>query len=168
MVVPGSPALDLTPDHSAALHGASHKHEHLPKLDDWQSLLLDPARECTERRRSLCLTPVVHRSPRRSASPTRLALSISEAELRETRSTCAWRGASRVLRADVVSPPRYTPAYAIYEGDTLARAVLFNYVSDATGANDVVAVLKGFTVPASVSVKYLRASTVSEQYDITW
>ena len=31
----------------------------------------------------------------------------------------------------------YTPAYAIYEGENLERVLLFNYVTDSSGASDL-------------------------------
>ena len=64
----------------------------------------------------------------------------------------------------------YHPAYAIYEGDTPARLVLFNYVSDASGASNlqVNVNLAGAQIADSVSVRYFSASSVSEQYDIYW
>ena len=54
-----------------------------------------------------------------------------------------------------------TPAYAIYEGDTLARVALFNYMDDPTGAmalNVAISVGGGETgqpgtTPSSVKVK---------------
>lgn len=49
----------------------------------------------------------------------------------------------------------YTPAYAIYEGGSLARVALFNYVTDPSGASDytVDVGVVGGAVPAEVSVK---------------
>lgn len=51
----------------------------------------------------------------------------------------------------------YTPAYAIYEGDNLARVALFNYITDPSGANDYTATIsvQGGTVPAQIKVKYV-------------
>lgn len=54
-----------------------------------------------------------------------------------------------------------TPAYAVYEGNTLARVALFNYMNDPTGAMTLnVAIAVGGnntgqpgTTPASVKVK---------------
>ena len=56
-----------------------------------------------------------------------------------------------------------TPAYAIYEGDTLARVALFNYMTDPSGANTItVSISVGGgqtgqpgTTPSSVKVKYV-------------
>ena len=69
-----------------------------------------------------------------------------------------------------------TPAYAVYENDKLARMALINFMTDASGANDYTATISvgGGTfsepngVPASVKVKYLLASSVSEKDNITW
>ncbi len=49
----------------------------------------------------------------------------------------------------------YTPGYAIYENGNLARVLLVNFVTDATGASTYTATLTfpGGTVPGSVSVK---------------
>jgi len=70
----------------------------------------------------------------------------------------------------------FTPAYAIYEGNQVMRVVLFNYVTDSSGANDYTATISiggGQTgqsngTPASVQVKYLRAASVSQKANITW
>lgn len=50
---------------------------------------------------------------------------------------------------------QFTPQYAIYENDNLARVALFNYVTDPSGASDYVATIAvaGGAVPASVRVK---------------
>ena len=69
-----------------------------------------------------------------------------------------------------------TPAYAIYENGALARMVLMNYMTDPSGANDYAATIyvggSGWNepngVPASVQVKYLRAPSTSEKFNITW
>ncbi|KAG8908805.1 hypothetical protein FRB99_003043 [Tulasnella sp. 403] len=65
--------------------------------------------------------------------------------------------------------------YAIYENGVASRVVLINYVSNP-GASDYtaqIAIGGGQTglpskTPTSVKVKYLRADTVSEKYNITW
>jgi hypothetical protein len=52
----------------------------------------------------------------------------------------------------------FTPAYAIYEHGTLARVLLFNYVTDPSGASDLNINLNfaGTQVGASgVRVKYV-------------
>ncbi len=63
-------------------------------------------------------------------------------------------------------PPSHTSSF---------RVVLINYVSDP-GASDYTAIIavgggnsgQPAATPASVRVKYLLASTVSEKYNITW
>jgi hypothetical protein len=70
----------------------------------------------------------------------------------------------------------YTPAYGIYEGSQVVRVVLFNYVTDSSGANDYTATISiggGQTgqangTPASVKVKYLAASSVAQKGNFTW
>ncbi|KAI0087558.1 hypothetical protein BDY19DRAFT_994874 [Irpex rosettiformis] len=64
----------------------------------------------------------------------------------------------------------YTPGYAIYENGNLARVLLVNFVTDASGASTYTATLSfaGGNVPGSVSVKYLLAPSVSEKDNITW
>jgi len=50
----------------------------------------------------------------------------------------------------------YTPAYAIYERGNLARVLLFNYVTDPSGASDLQVGLtlgNGGNLPDSVEVK---------------
>jgi hypothetical protein len=49
----------------------------------------------------------------------------------------------------------FHPTYIVYEGDRPTRAVLFNYISDTSGAS-------------TASVRYFSASDISEQYNITW
>jgi hypothetical protein len=67
----------------------------------------------------------------------------------------------------------YTPAYAIYQGGNLARILLFNYVTDPSGASDLTVQLNlmgagGSAGPSQVQVKYLQASSVSQKGNITW
>ncbi|WWD09674.1 hypothetical protein V865_007802 [Kwoniella europaea PYCC6329] len=62
----------------------------------------------------------------------------------------------------------YHPIYAVYENDAPTRVVMFNYIDDSTGANDLQTTINVGTATSSVSVRYLRASSVSEQYNITW
>lgn len=49
----------------------------------------------------------------------------------------------------------FTPQYAIYENDQLAKVVLFNYVTDPSGGSDLTVsiTVPGGTVPPEVSVK---------------
>ncbi|KAH9850236.1 hypothetical protein C2E23DRAFT_896579 [Lenzites betulinus] len=70
----------------------------------------------------------------------------------------------------------YTPAYAIYENDALARMVLINFLDDPSGANDYTATIsvggqqfgEANAMPTQVTVKYLLAPSVSEKDNITW
>ncbi|CAL1698450.1 unnamed protein product [Somion occarium] len=70
----------------------------------------------------------------------------------------------------------FTPAYAVYEGGSLARLALFNFITDPSGANDYtvsISIGGGDTgqpngTPAQVSVKYLLAPSVAEKENITW
>lgn len=49
----------------------------------------------------------------------------------------------------------YTPSYAIYDGEKLARVALFNYIDDPTGANDLkVTITVPQGVPPTIRVKY--------------
>ncbi|KAH7884820.1 glycoside hydrolase family 79 protein [Phlebopus sp. FC_14] len=65
----------------------------------------------------------------------------------------------------------YTPVYGVYENGQIARLVVFNYVTDPSGASEVqftFGVVGGGGVGGSVVVKYLQAPSVSEQSNITW
>ncbi|KAF9474970.1 hypothetical protein BDN70DRAFT_884295 [Pholiota conissans] len=63
----------------------------------------------------------------------------------------------------------YTPSYAFYDGDTLSKVALFNYIDDKTGANDLkVTLTMPQGVPGTVKVKYLSALSVSSKNNITW
>ena len=61
-------------------------------------------------------------------------------------------GTGRII--DLGAPSAQTPAYAIYERDTLSKFVLFNMIDDPSGANNVNAVVSVASgVPAQVRVK---------------
>lgn len=68
-----------------------------------------------------------------------------------------------------------TPGYAIYENGNPTRVVLFNYIDDATGANDYTANIAiggqqtgtTSTTPTSVSVRYMRAPSLGS-HNVTW
>lgn len=63
----------------------------------------------------------------------------------------------------------FTPAYAIYDRGNLARILLFNYVTDPSGASDLTVQLNlGGVGPSQVQVKYLQASSVSQKGNISW
>ncbi|OBZ69575.1 Beta-glucuronidase [Grifola frondosa] len=92
---------------------------------------------------------------------------------------------SRVLDLNANTANPYTPAYAIYENGVLARLVLFNYMTDPSGAAAYTATISvggGLIAganrgglqgepngtPAQVNVKYLLAPSVSEKNNVTW
>ncbi|KAJ7364436.1 glycoside hydrolase family 79 protein [Mycena albidolilacea] len=83
---------------------------------------------------------------------------------------------SRIIDLQLNQNNIYTPGYAIYDGDVLARLALFNYVTDPTGASAYTASFAiggGDTgqpngTPAQVKVKYLVAPSVSTKDNITW
>ncbi|KAI0370682.1 hypothetical protein BV20DRAFT_1071415 [Pilatotrama ljubarskyi] len=75
----------------------------------------------------------------------------------------------------------YTPAYAVYENDQLARIALINFLNDPSGANDYTATItvggsqfgEDNAVPPEIKVnriepRYLLAPSVSEKENITW
>ncbi|CUA68540.1 Beta-glucuronidase [Rhizoctonia solani] len=70
----------------------------------------------------------------------------------------------------------YTPGYAIYENGNPSKVVLFNYITDASGANDYVARIaigggqtgQAAATPNSVKVRRLSAASVNQKYNITW
>ncbi|EIW72362.1 hypothetical protein TREMEDRAFT_41693 [Tremella mesenterica DSM 1558] len=73
---------------------------------------------------------------------------------------------SQVVDLQVDDANIYHPAYAIYEDGQPTRVVLFNYINDPTGASQLTVNIASSAF--SVSVRYLSAPTVSEQYNITW
>ncbi|KAJ3568101.1 hypothetical protein NP233_g5936 [Leucocoprinus birnbaumii] len=78
---------------------------------------------------------------------------------------------SQVLDLQANNGYQYTPAYAIYENGNPVRVVLVNFVSDPSGNSNLNVALslgQGST-PATVYVKYLQASSVSDKGSkITW
>jgi hypothetical protein len=68
------------------------------------------------------------------------------------------------------SDDMYHPSYLVYDGDTPSRVALFNFISDPSGASDTQVTLNfnNTAAPSTVSVRYLRAAEVEEQYNITW
>ncbi|CAE7105895.1 unnamed protein product [Rhizoctonia solani] len=68
-----------------------------------------------------------------------------------------------------------TPGYAIYENGNPVRVVLFNYIDDATGANDYTANIaiggqqtgQTSTTPTSVKVRYMRGPSLGS-HNVTW
>ncbi|KAJ6613845.1 hypothetical protein B0H10DRAFT_2047277 [Mycena sp. CBHHK59/15] len=83
---------------------------------------------------------------------------------------------SQVLDLQANGANEFTPAYAIYEGGNPVRVALFNYITDASGASDVTAVISvaqgnaggGDATPSSVKVKFLAAASVSQKGGYTW
>ncbi|KAF7800181.1 hypothetical protein EIP86_011428 [Pleurotus ostreatoroseus] len=99
-------------------------------------------------------------------------------------------GQAQIIDMQANSGNMFTPGYAIYDGGSLARVALFNYITDSTGASDYTATISvsGGNVPSSVQVKYvtlchilfdsffslfdvsryLLAPSVAEKFNITW
>ncbi|KAJ7649955.1 glycoside hydrolase family 79 protein [Roridomyces roridus] len=83
---------------------------------------------------------------------------------------------SRIIDLQMNGNNEFTPGYAVYDGDVLARLALFNYVTDPSGASEITvsfAIGGGATgqangTPAQVKVKYLLAPSVSSLNNITW
>ncbi|PIL25780.1 hypothetical protein GSI_11530 [Ganoderma sinense ZZ0214-1] len=83
---------------------------------------------------------------------------------------------SRVVDLNANGGNEFTPAYAIYEHDTLARIALVNFMTEQGGVgsyNVTISVGGGTTgeataTPAQVKVKYLLAPSVSEKDQVTW
>lgn len=77
---------------------------------------------------------------------------------------------SRIVDLAADNANIYHPAYAVYEGDTPTRIVLFNFISDESGASnlDVTINLADNPIAGPVHVRYFSAASVSEQYNITW
>ncbi|TBU60016.1 hypothetical protein BD310DRAFT_976178 [Dichomitus squalens] len=83
---------------------------------------------------------------------------------------------SRVVDLRANDGNEFTPAYAIYENDALARIALVNFMNeqDGAGSYNVMIAVGGDTVgeadatPPQVQVKYLLAPSVSEKDQITW
>ncbi|KAI0698275.1 hypothetical protein BC835DRAFT_1335400 [Cytidiella melzeri] len=83
---------------------------------------------------------------------------------------------ARVVDLFANSNNEFTPGYAIYENDQLARVALFNYMTESAGgiAYDATIQVGGGNTgipgatPSSVKVKYLLADSVAELTNITW
>ncbi|KAJ7798872.1 glycoside hydrolase family 79 protein [Mycena olivaceomarginata] len=77
---------------------------------------------------------------------------------------------TQVINYGVGGLSSYTPIYNIYENGTPVRVAIFNYIDDPSGTNTVHAVisLSGATMPSSVKVKYLAATTVVQKGGYTW
>src|ERR1700733_4019944 len=83
---------------------------------------------------------------------------------------------SQVVDLQLNNGNPYTPGYAIYEEGTPTRALLLNFMDDNGVGN---AQYTGYvhiggvddiadTTPSTVYVRYLRAPSVSEKFNITW
>ena len=78
-------------------------------------------------------------------------------------------GKAQVIDLQSNSGSPFTPGYAIYDNGNLEKVALFNYMNDPTGAAAYVATLSiAGNTPATVSVKYLLADSVSQKFNITW
>ncbi|EDR09602.1 glycoside hydrolase family 79 protein [Laccaria bicolor S238N-H82] len=83
---------------------------------------------------------------------------------------------SQVLDLVANSNNTLTPAYAIYENGNPVKVLLFNYITDPSGANTItvnIAIGGGQTgqanaTPSQVQVKYLLAPSVSTKGNFTW
>ncbi|KAI8996272.1 glycoside hydrolase superfamily [Trametes punicea] len=83
---------------------------------------------------------------------------------------------SRVVDLSANGGNEFTPAYAIYEEQALARIALVNYMNSQDGVGNYTVELSigGVQVgepndtPTQVKVKYLLAPSVSEKEQITW
>ncbi|KAJ7185827.1 glycoside hydrolase family 79 protein [Mycena filopes] len=77
---------------------------------------------------------------------------------------------TQVMNYGVDNLSSFTPIYGIYENGTPVRVAIVNYLDDPTGANDVHAVIAiaGATMPSSVKVKYLAATSVVQKGGYTW
>ncbi|KAL7278756.1 hypothetical protein ACG7TL_007763 [Trametes sanguinea] len=70
----------------------------------------------------------------------------------------------------------FTPGYAVYENGNLARLALINFMTDPSGANDYTATIavgggesgQPNGTPAQLKVKYLRAPSVGDKWNVTW
>ncbi|TFK29184.1 hypothetical protein FA15DRAFT_610933 [Coprinopsis marcescibilis] len=85
-------------------------------------------------------------------------------------------GGAQVLDLNANNGDIYTPAYGIYEDGNPVRVMLFNFITDPSGANDLtvsISIEGGLmgqpnASPVQVKVKYLRANSVSQKGNFTW
>ncbi|KAI0830340.1 glycoside hydrolase family 79 protein [Trametes gibbosa] len=83
---------------------------------------------------------------------------------------------SRILDLQQNAGNIFTPGYAVYENDNLARLALINFMTDSSGASDYTATVsigggqsgQPNGTPASVKVKYLVAPSVGDKWNVTW
>jgi hypothetical protein len=81
-----------------------------------------------------------------------------------------WAARPRESRERMYHTVDANACLGIYENGVPVRVGIFNYVDDPSGANTVHAVISiaGETMPASVRVKYLAATTVVQKGGYTW
>ena len=84
--------------------------------------------------------------------------------------TFRFSGSSQILNLNANNGNIFTPGYAVYEGGSLSKLALFNFMMDPSGNNDYTATIsiKPVTILAQVKVKYLSAPSVSSKNNITW
>ncbi|KAL1943311.1 hypothetical protein VTO73DRAFT_4386 [Trametes versicolor] len=83
---------------------------------------------------------------------------------------------SRIIDLNQNEGNIFTPGYAIYENDNLARLALINFMTDSSGANDYTATIsigggesgQPNGTPAQIQVKYLVAPSVGDKWNVTW
>ncbi|KAI0702821.1 glycoside hydrolase family 79 protein [Cerioporus squamosus] len=83
---------------------------------------------------------------------------------------------SRIIDLGANGQNVYTPGYAIYENDKLARLAFVNFMTDPSGANDYTVSIsvdggesgRPAATPAQIKVKYLVAPSVGDKFNITW
>jgi hypothetical protein len=77
---------------------------------------------------------------------------------------------SRVIDLFANGANPYTPAYGVYEDGTegAQRAVLLNFMTDASGKADYTASIQVPASTSSVKVKYLRAGSTAAKTGVTW
>ncbi|EJF60196.1 hypothetical protein DICSQDRAFT_171422 [Dichomitus squalens LYAD-421 SS1] len=83
---------------------------------------------------------------------------------------------SRVVDLAANNGSEFTPGFAIYENDALARVALVNFMTEQNGQGAYNATIsiggsavgESNAVPAQVRVKYLLAPSVAEKNQVTW
>jgi len=85
-------------------------------------------------------------------------------------------GNSQIVDLQMNNNNDFTPGYGIYENGNPSKVVLFNYMSDTSGASDYVAHIsvgggetgQAAATPNSIKIRRLSATSVSQKYNITW
>jgi hypothetical protein len=77
---------------------------------------------------------------------------------------------SRVIDLNANGGNQFTPAYGVYEDGTAEaqRAVLLNFMTDASGKADYTATLAVPNSVSSVKVKYMKADSTAAKTGVTW